>query len=140
MSVPEIPERTQEEALTDLLESIALEETALAHILNAEGEKIQVIAQMMEDGEIDSEDAIEQQETIIRMLRMPIKQQMLLQFKLEDVLDSLEILPPEPPVEVQTNTVKANGIYENETYTDEATAYYNSGAADENNNEGVNSI
>ncbi|MCK8823777.1 hypothetical protein [Fuchsiella alkaliacetigena] len=142
MSAPEIPERTQEEALTDLLESIALEETALAHILNAEGKKIQAIAGMMEEGTITSEEAIEQQEAIIRMLRMPIKKQMLLQFKLEDVLDFKEELelPPEPPVEVQTNTVTANGIYENETYTDEATAYYNSESVDENNTEGVNSI
>ena len=29
------------QAITDLIESIALEETALSHILNAEGEKIQ---------------------------------------------------------------------------------------------------
>ena len=29
------------QAVTDLLESIAMEETALSHILNAEGEKIQ---------------------------------------------------------------------------------------------------
>ena len=32
---------TMAQAVTDLLESIALEETALSHILNAEGEKIQ---------------------------------------------------------------------------------------------------
>ena len=37
---------TMAQAVTDLLESIALEETALSHILNAEGEKIQkVLAQ-----------------------------------------------------------------------------------------------
>lgn len=128
MSAPEIPERTQEEALTDLLESIALEETALAHILNAEGEKIQVIAQMIADGEIDSEDAIEQQETIMRMLRMPIKQQMLLQFKLEDVLDALEVLPPEPPdppVEVQSNIATVTAIGNGITVTDSQEAFYN---------------
>ena len=34
------------QAITDLLESIALEETALSHILNAEGEKIQHVLQM----------------------------------------------------------------------------------------------
>lgn len=45
MSMPVI--RTSEhpvsicQAITDLIESIALEETALSHILNAEGEKIQ---------------------------------------------------------------------------------------------------
>ncbi|MCK8826735.1 hypothetical protein MWH25_03120 [Natroniella acetigena] len=141
MSAPEIPERTQEEALIDLLESIALEETALAHILNAEGEKIQAIAQMMEDGDIDPEDAIEQQEAVMKMLRMPIKKQMLLQFKLEDVLDFLEDLPPvppEPPIEVQTNTVTATGFFNNIAVTDTATAYYNVEVVEENNNEEVN--
>lgn len=34
---------TREQAITDLVTSVALEEAALAHILNAEGEKIQKI-------------------------------------------------------------------------------------------------
>ena len=32
---------TREQAVTDIIESVALQETALSHILNAEGEKIQ---------------------------------------------------------------------------------------------------
>ncbi|MEG0826612.1 MAG: hypothetical protein RSA10_03540 [Bacilli bacterium] len=32
---------TKCEAITDIIESVALEQTALSHILNAEGEKIQ---------------------------------------------------------------------------------------------------
>ncbi|MEG0804463.1 MAG: hypothetical protein RSF90_05860 [Pygmaiobacter sp.] len=32
---------TMEQAIADLIESVALEETGLSHILNAEGEKIQ---------------------------------------------------------------------------------------------------
>lgn len=31
---------TRDQAITDLIQSVALEETALSHILNAEGEKI----------------------------------------------------------------------------------------------------
>ena len=92
MSEPQIPERTQEEALTDLLVSIALEETGLAHILNAEGEKIQAVAELLENQDISPEEAIEQQEAISKGLREPIKQQILLQFKLEDVLDFKEDL------------------------------------------------
>ena len=34
------------QAITDLIESIALEETALSHILNAEGEKLQKVLAM----------------------------------------------------------------------------------------------
>ncbi|MFV0274822.1 MAG: hypothetical protein ACK5HL_01090 [Bacilli bacterium] len=45
MSMPTIPENKYRpsfnETIIDLLESIALEETALSHILNAQGEKLQ---------------------------------------------------------------------------------------------------
>ena len=92
MGEPDVPERTQEEALTDLLTSIALEETALAHIINAEGEKIQAIAQLLEDGEIEPDEAIELQKEVGKMMRNPIKKQILLQFKLEDILDFKEEL------------------------------------------------
>ena len=45
MSMPSIARNpdpvTMHQAITDLIQSVALEETALSHILNAEGEKIQ---------------------------------------------------------------------------------------------------
>jgi len=34
-------EGSRDQAITDLIESVALQETALSHIMNAEGEKIQ---------------------------------------------------------------------------------------------------
>lgn len=34
---------TRDQAISDLIESVALQETGLSHILNAEGEKIQAI-------------------------------------------------------------------------------------------------
>ncbi len=37
---------TRAQAVTDIIQSVALEETALSHILNAEGEKIQKIVAM----------------------------------------------------------------------------------------------
>lgn len=37
---------TRTQAITDMIESVALEETALSHILNAEGEKIQKLVAM----------------------------------------------------------------------------------------------
>ena len=128
MSEPEIPDRTQQEALVDLLVSIALEETGLAHIINAEGEKIQAVAGLLENQQISPEEAIDQQEAISKTLRMPIKKQMLLQFKLEDVLDALEELPPdppEPPVEVQTNTGTVSASVDGISISDSADAFYN---------------
>ena len=38
--------KRQEQAITDLIESVALQEAALSHILNAEGEKIQAVVAM----------------------------------------------------------------------------------------------
>ncbi len=47
MGMPEIPDGANrpntEEVIIDLLESIALEEMAISHILNAEGEKLQAV-------------------------------------------------------------------------------------------------
>ena len=47
MSMPSFPpngaDLTREEALTMIIASIAMEELALSHIINAEGEKLQYI-------------------------------------------------------------------------------------------------
>ena len=37
---------TRSQTITDIIQSVALEETALSHILNAEGEKIQKVVAM----------------------------------------------------------------------------------------------
>lgn len=39
---------TRTQAITDIIESVALQETALSHILNAEGEKIQKMVAMQD--------------------------------------------------------------------------------------------
>lgn len=45
MSMPVIipSETTREQAISDIIESVALQEAGLAHIINAEGEKIQKV-------------------------------------------------------------------------------------------------
>ena len=47
MSMPRFPDKetvlTRDEAVNAILTSIAMEETALSHIINAEGEKIQYV-------------------------------------------------------------------------------------------------
>ncbi len=95
MGMPEIVggETTQEQALTDLLVSIALEETALAHLINAEAEKVQAVV----NEEFDGDNILEVNESVRRVIITAIKMQMLLQFKLEQVLDFKEKMefPPE---------------------------------------------
>ncbi len=84
MGAPDIEVADQEEALTHILHSIALEEAALATFINAEGEKIQNVAENDID---DTDELIRFQQSVAKIMRTAIKFQMLLQFKLEDVLE-----------------------------------------------------
>lgn len=90
--MPNIPDITPEiilnrhEVINLLLTSIALEEIGLSHIINAEGEKIQFL---LKEHCMTLNDALKINYSVERMLRNIIKKQMLLQFKLEDII-SLE--------------------------------------------------
>lgn len=94
MTKPHLP-KTLEEALVDLLESIALEETAIANMLNAETEKIKAINLEKET----LQDVIKFQDTVHKLAKTLIKYQILLQFKLEIVENTIPrpLPPPEPP-------------------------------------------
>lgn len=91
MSMPTIPNITptininREEVINLLLASIALEELGLAHVINAEGEKIQCLTTPGKCGKF--EDLIKIDESVERVLRDVIKKEMLLEFKFENVLD-----------------------------------------------------
>lgn len=93
MGMPNIPdikpkiELEREEVINLLLASIALEEIGLAHILNAEGEKIQKVV-----GDCNSsfDELLEINRSVEKTLRNVIKKEMLLQFKLEDVMELIE--------------------------------------------------
>ncbi len=70
----------REQAISDLIESVALEETALAHIINAEGEKIQKAI----DCATCCQELIDVNDSVNSTIKNVIKLQMLLQFKLEE--------------------------------------------------------
>lgn len=65
---------------------VALEEAGLAHILNALGEKIQKAIQ--HSRRLD--DLLEINKSTNRTLRKLIKKEMLLQFKLEELVDLIK--------------------------------------------------
>ena len=81
MGMPEIRSSnvSRSQAITDILQSIALEEAALAHILDAEGEKLQC-AVAMEC--ITAEKLIEVNETVRSTMEAAAKFEQALQAKL----------------------------------------------------------
>lgn len=112
MTFPNIPEISpvidlcREDVINLLLASVAFEELGLAHIINAEAEKIQFVLGTLENSYTNScgshpqpkptiDQILEVNNSVDRVLRTVAKNQMLLQFKLEDVLD----IPPEQPCE-----------------------------------------
>lgn len=90
MSMPNIPNITplislnRCDTINLLLSSIALEEISLSHILNAEGEKLQVF---LKSNHRCLEDFLDINESINKTLRTVVKSQILLELKLEDVVE-----------------------------------------------------
>lgn len=97
MSFPNIPNVTpeikieREDVINLLLASIAFEELGLAHIINAEAEKIQAVLGTLSKQEhsfkASIDDLIDINRSVQRTLQDVIKKEMLLQFKLENVLE-----------------------------------------------------
>jgi hypothetical protein len=85
MGVPCIPERTAAQVRLDLLESIALEETALAHLINAEAEKVQALAEDLPKA-CSMEEAVEMQQLILAIIQAAQLKEMLLSRKLKKVM------------------------------------------------------
>ena len=89
----------RKQAITDITESVALEQTALSHILNAEGEKIQKIlaGQRVDDGSEEgilvpysTQEILAVNRSVEKMLSHISRLELVLQAKLELFADSLE--------------------------------------------------
>lgn len=94
MGMPNIPDIKPkidldfEETILLLLSSIALEEISLAHIMNAEAEKIQEVVKAPGCNKIDDLLCIDKSVDLV--LRDVIKKEMLLEFKSENILELLD--------------------------------------------------
>ena len=87
----------RDDAVNIILSSIGMEELSLAHILNAEAEKIQFALGTLETagGQASSmTDILETNKLASKMVRNVIKNQMLLSMKMEDTVDLAEQAPP----------------------------------------------
>lgn len=70
---------TRSQAITDIIQSVAPEETALSHILNAEGEKIQKMVAM---DEVTPEVLLATNKSVESMVNAVSRLEMILQSKL----------------------------------------------------------
>lgn len=132
MSFPNIPnvtptiDLTREDVVNLLLASIAFEELGLAHIINAEAEKIQAVVGTLPNTDLAATNISEllaTNKSVNRTMKTVLKTQMLLQFKLEDILD-LPPGPPPPNIEIFENTGTATGFFEGVEVTDSDVAFY----------------
>ncbi|WP_281888748.1 hypothetical protein [Paenibacillus sp. YYML68] len=88
-----------------LLTSIALEELALAHIMNAEAEKLQFVlgtltptSSTLTPPDVTISNLLLVSSSVRRTLQDVIKKEMLLQFKFENILDLIQVSPDYPVV------------------------------------------
>lgn len=74
---------TRDQAITDIIESVALQEAGLAHIINAEGEKIQKIVAMA----TTSKELIEVNASVRCMIDSITHLEMLLKSKISTLVE-----------------------------------------------------
>ena len=100
MSMPSFPpngaDMTQEEALTMIIASIAMEELALSHILNAEGEKLQYILGTLPGTSPCAcpHDVLAVNKSVTALVEAVTQNQMLLKNKLAQVLEFCPLPSP----------------------------------------------
>lgn len=99
MSFPNIPNITpiisvtREESIVMLLSSIALEEIALSHIMNAEGEKMQYVLGTLSNHQehaFSVDDLLKVSQSTLRVMKEVVLKEILLQLKLSNVKELME--------------------------------------------------
>lgn len=95
MSMPEFPEvdcdLTIDRSLAMILSSIAMEELALSHIINAESEKLEYV--LKKNACLDHCVILEINKSVGNILDKVLENQLLLKNKMEKVLDKIEYIP-----------------------------------------------
>ena len=97
MSMPTFPTNmntpTPEEALSQIISSIAMEELGLSHIINAEGEKIQYVLGTLEGSTppdpVTLDDVLKINDSVQKMLETILFKNIILKSKLSEALDAL---------------------------------------------------
>jgi uncharacterized repeat protein (TIGR01451 family) len=84
----EVTERCQ--ALIDVVQSAALQEAAISHLMNAEGEKIQRIVELFDDGNATAEDVIAVNDSFTQLLDALNMLELAIQSKLKLLGNGLE--------------------------------------------------
>ncbi len=100
MSMPNIPDINstvnidRNDSINIILSSIGMEELSLAHIVNAEAEKIQFALGTLEtsEGAASLEDIMKVNSSAKKMLRDVIKNQMLIGMKMEDTVELAQMV------------------------------------------------
>ncbi len=106
MGMPQIPEGihrpNQQELVVDMLEAVALEEMATAHLLNAQGEKMQAIIHQYRHCQIDHQSMEDGCMAVQTMLNTLIMNQWLLFNKMNMSIQFQSTCKP-PPDPYETN-------------------------------------
>lgn len=99
-SFPNNPDITRDDAVNQILSSVAMEELGLSHIINAEGEKLQYILGTLPGitgPAATIEDLLNANESIQNLLQNASYNQLLLKSKMQQALASSEMTGPTGP-------------------------------------------
>lgn len=133
MSFPNIPNVSptinlnRADVVNLLLASVAFEELGLAHVINAEAEKVQSVLGTLPVVSLTATNIgqlLSVNQSVNRTLKTVLKTQMLLQFKLEDILDIPPGPTPIPEIEIFENVATVTGFFDSTVVSDSDNAFY----------------